>query len=193
MWLEGCHNPYKMEQSWECTFLKLFAHRKTILGRKKNHHWTSKLQASINGQSDPSRLNWPCTLNDSFKVQWWNLFLMLILYSYGKEFQKSTLPTLFHFLRVRATLQTHVTTTARTFSLKYKQNLSQMASLLSTFSPKNVKQMMCISFESPKIDLCRICEKYACYHLEGVTNPEMMLKKIITGSRSSTLGLSNNL
>ena len=26
IWLVGCPNPYKMEQSWECTFLRLFTH-----------------------------------------------------------------------------------------------------------------------------------------------------------------------
>ena len=35
MWLEGCPNPYKMEQSWECTFLKLFTHTSTNLASKK--------------------------------------------------------------------------------------------------------------------------------------------------------------
>ena len=33
---------------------------------------------------------------------------MLILYLYGKEFQKSALPTLFHFVRVRVAHQPHV-------------------------------------------------------------------------------------
>ena len=32
MWLEGYLNPYKMEQNWESTFLKLFTHMKTKLG-----------------------------------------------------------------------------------------------------------------------------------------------------------------
>ena len=35
MWLEGCPNPHKMEQSWECTFLELFAHMNTKLASKK--------------------------------------------------------------------------------------------------------------------------------------------------------------
>ena len=29
MWLGGCPNPSKMEQFWECTFLKLYTHVKT--------------------------------------------------------------------------------------------------------------------------------------------------------------------
>ena len=36
MWLEGCPNPYKMEQSWECTFLKLFTHMNTKSASKKD-------------------------------------------------------------------------------------------------------------------------------------------------------------
>ena len=36
MWLEGCPNPNKMEQSWECTFLKLFKHMKTKWASKKD-------------------------------------------------------------------------------------------------------------------------------------------------------------
>ena len=29
MWLEGNPSPYEMEQSWDCTFLELFAHMNT--------------------------------------------------------------------------------------------------------------------------------------------------------------------
>ena len=29
MWLMGCPNPSKFEQSWECTFLKVFTHMNT--------------------------------------------------------------------------------------------------------------------------------------------------------------------
>ena len=29
MWLVGCPNPSKIEQSWECTFLKLSTHMNT--------------------------------------------------------------------------------------------------------------------------------------------------------------------
>ena len=36
MWLEGCPNPYKMEQSWEYTFLKLFTHINTKSASKKD-------------------------------------------------------------------------------------------------------------------------------------------------------------
>ena len=36
MWLEGCPNPSKMEQSWECTFLRLFTHTNTKLASKTN-------------------------------------------------------------------------------------------------------------------------------------------------------------
>ena len=32
MWVEGYPNPYKMEQSLECNFLKLFTNMKTKLG-----------------------------------------------------------------------------------------------------------------------------------------------------------------
>ena len=36
MWLEGCPNPYKMEQCWECTFLELFTHMNTKWALKKD-------------------------------------------------------------------------------------------------------------------------------------------------------------
>ena len=29
MWLMGCHNPYKLQQNWEYTFLKVFDHTNT--------------------------------------------------------------------------------------------------------------------------------------------------------------------
>ena len=29
MWLMGCPNPYMMQESWECTFLKVFTHIET--------------------------------------------------------------------------------------------------------------------------------------------------------------------
>ena len=29
MWLMGCPNPYKLQESWECTFLKVFTHTMT--------------------------------------------------------------------------------------------------------------------------------------------------------------------
>ena len=72
---------------------------------KKNHHQTLELQASMHG---PSRLHWPCTLAGSFEVQWWNLFLMLILSLYKWRYSKNALPTLFHFVRVRAAHQPRV-------------------------------------------------------------------------------------
>ena len=52
MWLVGRPNHDKMEQSWECTFLKLFIHMKTKFEWKKNHHWTSELLASMH--ADPA-------------------------------------------------------------------------------------------------------------------------------------------
>ena len=36
MWLEDCPNPYKMEQSWESTFLELFTHMNTKSASKKD-------------------------------------------------------------------------------------------------------------------------------------------------------------
>ena len=36
MWLEGCPNPNQMEQSWECTFLRLFNHANTKSASKTN-------------------------------------------------------------------------------------------------------------------------------------------------------------
>ena len=29
MWLMGCPNPYKLQQNWECTFLKVINHTNT--------------------------------------------------------------------------------------------------------------------------------------------------------------------
>ena len=58
IWLEGCPYPYKMEQSWECTFFEtLYPYEDKIRMKKKFHHWTSDVQASMHGRSGPSRLD----------------------------------------------------------------------------------------------------------------------------------------
>ena len=43
MWLVGCSNPSKIEQSWECTFLKLSTH--------VNTKWASKIIFTIGLQN----------------------------------------------------------------------------------------------------------------------------------------------
>ena len=87
IWLLGFPNPNKMEQSWECTFSKLFG-MKTKLGWKKFHHWTSELKANMHGQSVPSRLDWPSTLAGTSEVQWWNLFWWSFCIHIGRSFKK---------------------------------------------------------------------------------------------------------
>ena len=47
-------------------------------------------------------------LAGSFEDQWCYLFWCSFCIHMGKKFQKSTLPTLFYFVRVRADLQPHV-------------------------------------------------------------------------------------
>ena len=81
MWLEGCPNPHKMEQSWECTFLEVFSHMNT--------KWASKKDFIIGLQN----YQLVCTANPALV---------------GLDVQKSVLPTLFHFVRVRAAIQPHV-------------------------------------------------------------------------------------
>ena len=77
MWLEGCPNPNKMEQSWECTFLKLFkyTYEDKMSIKKRFHHWTSELPAGMHGQSCLDGPDRPCILTSSFVI--------LILYSHG--------------------------------------------------------------------------------------------------------------
>ena len=109
MWLEGCPNPYKMEQSWECTFLKPFTHMKTKLGWKKFfiiglQRYKIASMADLAHQGWISLACWLVVLKSNYEICFWCWFCIHI----GKEFQKSALPTLFHFVRVRAALQPHV-------------------------------------------------------------------------------------
>ena len=60
MWLVGCPNPNKMEQSWE---------RINKIRLKKNHHWTSKVPASLCGQSSLDGLDQPYMLACICEVQ----------------------------------------------------------------------------------------------------------------------------
>ena len=76
--------------------------------KKVFHFWPSKIAASMHGRYGPSRLDWPHMLAAITEGQKWKTFLMLILSSHGIEVQKSALPTLFNFARVRAASQPHV-------------------------------------------------------------------------------------
>ena len=91
----GCPNPSKMEQSWKCTFLKLFTHTNTKLASKTN---------SIIGLQQAG------TANTAHQGCIGRAHLLVVLKSndMGKEFQKSALSTLFYFVRVRAAFQLHV-------------------------------------------------------------------------------------
>ena len=98
-----------MEQSWECTFLKVFTHMNT--------KWASKKDFIIGLQNyklacmaDPANQGWIgrklylVVLKSNDEIFFW---CSLCIYM-GKEFQKSALPTLFHFVWVSAALQPHV-------------------------------------------------------------------------------------
>ena len=58
MCLEGCLNPYKMKQSWECTFLELFAHnyeykmiiKKDFIIGLQNYQLAFKANPALMGQ-----------------------------------------------------------------------------------------------------------------------------------------------
>ena len=57
MWLLGCPNPYKMEQSWECTFLRLFIHTNPKLASEiifiiglKNYYLSSTANTALMGR-----------------------------------------------------------------------------------------------------------------------------------------------
>ena len=79
------------------------------MGIKKQFHFCpSEIAASLHGQSSLDGPVRPCTLAAISEGQKWKTFLMLILSSHGIEVQKSALPTLFNFDRVRAASQPHV-------------------------------------------------------------------------------------
>ena len=109
MWLLGWPNPYKMEQSWECTFLRLFTHTNTNLASKNNFIIGLK-NYQLSGTANPAfigRIGSACLLL-SLKSNDENFFGCQFCICMVKESQKSALPTLFHFVRVRAAFQPHV-------------------------------------------------------------------------------------
>ena len=56
----------------------------------------------------PSRLDWPHMLAAIYEGRKWKTFLLLICLHMGIEVQKSAIPTLINFSRVRAASQPHV-------------------------------------------------------------------------------------
>ena len=109
MWLLGCPNPYKMEQSWECTFLRLFTHTNPKSASKiifiiglKNYYLSSTANTALVGRIGSACLQVSLKSNDIICFWCWFCIFM------GKESQKSVFPTLFHFGRVRADFQPHV-------------------------------------------------------------------------------------
>ena len=109
MWLLGCPNPYKMEQSWECTFLRLFTHTNPKSASKiifiiglKNYYLSGTANVALMGRFGIACLLVSLKSND--RICFWCRFCICM----GKESQKSALPTLFHFARVRSVSQPHM-------------------------------------------------------------------------------------
>ena len=73
--------------------------------KKVFHLLPSEIAANVHGQYGTSRLDWPHKLAAISECQKWKTFLMLILLHMDIEVQKSALPTLFDFARVRAASQ----------------------------------------------------------------------------------------
>ena len=98
MWLMGCPNPYEMERSWECTFLKLLTHMNTKWASKKIfieailiYQLSSTAKPALNG------LNWPYCLAGRSEWLRWKKFLILILCSYGSKVSEKCTPNFVQF------------------------------------------------------------------------------------------------
>ena len=72
------------------------------------HFCPFKIGASVHGRDRPSRLDWPCRLAAITEGQKLNCFLCSFCLQMPIKVQKSALPTLFNFARVRAASQPHV-------------------------------------------------------------------------------------
>ena len=108
MCLMGFPNPYKLQESWERTFLKVFTHKNSKLAQISFNLPVSELLAKRHGQYGPLRLKWPyCIASNSEspgEKNFWCSFCLRM----DKDFQKSTLPTLLQFVMIRAAHQLHV-------------------------------------------------------------------------------------
>ena len=109
-WLIGCPNPRKMEQSWECTFLKLSTHMKTQLASKiisiigpKKYQLVSAADLAHQGWIGHATNLAILKPNDEIYFDAHFVFEWVL-----REFQKSALLTLFHFVGVRTAYQPNV-------------------------------------------------------------------------------------
>ena len=110
MWLVGCPNPNKMDQSWEyisLISLSLYPYKDKIR-MKKNHHWTSKLLANMHSWSGPSsgRACRLVVLKSIDEIFFDTHFVFICLKSF-KNCTPNFVP-MFHFGRVRAAFQKNV-------------------------------------------------------------------------------------
>ena len=103
MWLMDYCNPSKFEQSWECTFLNGFTHMSTkwtlktiIIIGLQSWQLGSTANPASNGQIGHAIQLQTLKINDE------NCFSYSFWVHMGKAFEKSSLPTLFKFARVRA-------------------------------------------------------------------------------------------
>ena len=106
MCLMGCPNPYELQQSWECTILKVLSFTKIIWSSKKiftyriqNYQLSSMANSSFMGHIGHVAL---ASNSETGKR---NFFLRSFCLSMIKDFQKSALPTLLLFERVSAAHQ----------------------------------------------------------------------------------------
>ena len=76
--------------------------------KKVFYFWPSEIPARVHGRYGPSRLDWPHMLAAISEGQKWKTFLILILFHMGIEVQKSALPTLFNFAKVKEASKPHV-------------------------------------------------------------------------------------
>ena len=105
----GCPNPYELQQSWECTILKVLSFTKIIWSSKKIFtYWIQNYQLSSMANSAFMGHIGHVALASNSETGKRNFFLRSFCLSMIKDFQKSTLPCLLQFVRVRAAHQPHV-------------------------------------------------------------------------------------
>ena len=69
LWLMGFPKPYKSQQSWYCTFLKVFSCTKIKLASKNFFHLLhSDLPAKWYGQFSLNGSYWPCCTGSSWRT-----------------------------------------------------------------------------------------------------------------------------
>ena len=136
MWLTGCPIPYEVESALFWNFSPIWT---------QNEHQNSTAKPALNGP------NWPYCLAGRSEWLWWKKILCSFCVHMGEKFQKSTLPTSFYFVRVRAARQPHMLVRIANNSKTYFLSSAHLVFFLEVrVNQLNNKAKVCKLYWQPK-------------------------------------------